>query len=91
MAPLLLIGLVLPPVHRLRVMTLPRVGYFVSARDENRRGYVNCASLYRTNAGDRLAQAAMALLRVRKTINGRSNVGGLDGWCSSSRGATDGA
>jgi hypothetical protein len=33
----------------------------------------------------------IAPLRARKTINGRSIVGGPDGWCSSSQRETDGA
>jgi hypothetical protein len=38
-----------------------------------------------------LGNVTLLHLRARKTITGRSIVGGPDGWCSSSRRETDGA
>jgi len=43
------------------------LGYFVTAADYARPGYVTCSSLYGAETGDRLAERAVALLRALST------------------------
>src|SRR5207245_4104329 len=43
------------------------LGYFVTAADYARPGYVTCSSVYGAETGDRLAERAVALLRALRT------------------------